>query len=1476
MIGKGRILLEGRSPHAHEQEALTFIREVLPNTDPYHLWELVELVDPGTGRLLEIDALILGYRALYLVEIKSGPGTYEGDTVDWYRSVPGEPTRPMDPPLRATNYKAKVLKSLLQRRMGGAPCPWVQPLVFLSHQEARLKLRNFGDQCVVLRGGLLKAVQHHDFPGVGEMSRPPRPVDRRATKALVEAFESIGIRPSRRETMVGNWKLGEVLEDGPGYQDRLAVHVDNEAFKRRARAYLVPDQTSVERRQQLRRAASREAQLLEDVKGHPNILRISDYVSDGPLGPTVLFDHFDGVPLDAFLRRHPTLSFQDRIALIEQVALALTHCHDKEVIHGGLSPSAVLVRAREEGPPECRLYNFQLGMSAEVSHTLHWSALADAPWAAYQAPELRADPTKREPAGDLFSLGALAYFVLTGKAPAEGALEADARLTREGHFDPTAVDDGIPPNTAEVIRNATSFHLIQRPETPAEFIEYLHLDDAPAGAPTAAEELNPLEAKREDVLGEDFIVAGVLGQGASSRVLQVDRVSDGRSYALKIALTEEDDGRLLEEAAILQELRSARIVPLVDRPVLGGRQCLLLGLAGSETLARHLKREGIVSLDYAARYGEDLLFALEELEDHAILHRDIKPANVGVGTATKTKHHLTLFDFSLGLDLKRPDGARHGRSQIAVGTSVYRDPFLRQRGGWDFAADRFSAAVTLYEMLTGTRPGWEPEGAAGLDPDARLVLAAERFDASVRDRLTEFFTRALAAADRHESAVAMRQAWNQCFAAPVAAAVPLPRPPAESQDAADPPAGAPAAARAAEAEVPEPLGEASLAALTPETPIASLPLSSRAINALDRAGLLTLGDLAQLPDNRLSAVRGAGRLVAKEILELRNRWRAVVQATDAAHVEPFYPTYRGDDASLAGPGLTLDGTWARALCDAGLRTLAVVAEAPRAQVERVAAHSGDPTKLLAQLRGLLDARQKQAREQEHPSTLEAWLDALLPPKKKASAHLAALFGLSGPCTGRVDVSVAEAAEALGMTRANLYLALQRAKEHWRAQAAWAELSRAAHAVVDRAGGVLSVTRAALGLLERIPSAELSAIQDDPAARELALERAKVRAAALLRVVGLLEREEEAGLRWERLPSGQPWLLAFEGALEVVTSLGAIADELAARDVLAASGEVVRVLRPRVKDTPLQALTDERLTELAAEASRTAARSSRLELYPRGLAPERAIILSTTALTGPLSPEEVERRVLARYPAAAPLPRGPALEELLRPLGLLWSAVTGQFARPEERSTTLSTSHTLLRPRTAPTDPRRHDPAAVERGKFEDDVRVAIERGRFRVLGVRADGAVAAAQLLTKAFGLRLVDLDRELLATMDDLIQEIGVDPVLVTRTDRAGSAGDDWGELRMLMERVAERVAERLLPAREPLLLIHPGLIARFQLVDFARRLVETNRAVDAAAVFLLVPGHDTAGVPRINGTFVLPEVGPSDALAIPPGWLRPSSRAA
>ncbi|HEY6460997.1 MAG TPA: nuclease-related domain-containing protein [Polyangiaceae bacterium] len=138
-----RIVLHGDTPYAHEREAIAFVEAELPNTNPFLVWELVDLLEGSTGRLYEIDLLVLGYSALYLVEIKSGPGTYKGDCVDWYRDVAGEPPHYLECPYRLTNTKAKVLGSLLQRKLGSR-APWVQPLVFLSHPETKLSLRPTG------------------------------------------------------------------------------------------------------------------------------------------------------------------------------------------------------------------------------------------------------------------------------------------------------------------------------------------------------------------------------------------------------------------------------------------------------------------------------------------------------------------------------------------------------------------------------------------------------------------------------------------------------------------------------------------------------------------------------------------------------------------------------------------------------------------------------------------------------------------------------------------------------------------------------------------------------------------------------------------------------------------------------------------------------------------------------------------------------------------------------------------------------------------------------------------------------------------------------------------------------------------------------------------------------------------------------------------------------------------------------------
>ena len=186
--------------------------------------------------------------------------------------------------------------------------------------------------------------------------------------------------------------------------------------------------------------------------------------------------------------------------------------------------------------------------------------------------------------------------------------------------------------------------------------------------------------------------------------------------------------------------------------------------------------------------------------ENGIVHRDIKPANVGVGTVSKKARTLYLYDFSL---------ASTSLSELRVGTVAYRDPFLPERTMWDHAADRYSAAVTLHEIMTGVRPGRGESGA--------IEIAAERFDPTVRAGLLAFFQTSFkpAAGDRFEDAKAMRHAWIACFDGRARVETPVPAPDPE----------------------PTPLTDDEIRAIAPDTAIAALPLSTRARNALDRAGI---------------------------------------------------------------------------------------------------------------------------------------------------------------------------------------------------------------------------------------------------------------------------------------------------------------------------------------------------------------------------------------------------------------------------------------------------------------------------------------------------------------------------------------------------------------------------------------------------------------------------------------------------------------
>jgi serine/threonine protein kinase len=1403
------------TPFPWERRALDLVYKhpSLSDTDPHQAWELHELYDPSSGRLYEIDLLFLSRQGLFLVEVKSHPGTLTGDVVDWTITENGR-RRTIECPFPGANLKARVLGDLLERHLG-PDRPFVHAAVFLS---------NVTD--VRLDGGRPPWLLLPDDVGSklvnGLDGRERRIVNRPMMKQLLQAAHRIGLRPSTTARVVGGYQLGPLVDDGEGYQEHLAKNAVVETDQARIRSYLVPAATSSERRAQLHRAAKREAQTLAQIGQHPGILAYRSFVDDAPLGPAVLFEAFeDSLPLHAFIRQEPTLTFDERLGLLQQIVEAVAHCHRSGVLHRNLSPSSVLVRRGTDGRVHVRLHRFQTASWIEHSSigTRHFDQLSQDVDRLYQAPEVLADPEKATYESDVFSVGCLAWLVLTGHHPASTLPEREARIRGtkdgEGGLRPSAVRADLSV-LDEAIAFATQPNLHARADDISDWFNGYVLESLTRPTVDASMGADPREAQKGDALPGGLRVERRLGSGGTALVLHVRR--EGRDYALKVPHDAGCAERLQAEAKTLRELRHEHIVALRDVVTLGGLPCLLLEFAGDRSLGDVLREQGTLPLELARRYGDDLLSAVQYLEEAGVTHRDIKPTNVGFTSLSKKQSHLLLLDFSL---------SSAEPTAITAGTAEWRDPWLYLRGAWDAECDRYAAAAVLYHALTAARPTL-PQG----DPTAELVVEAERFDAAVRDRLAAFFRKAFArdTKTRFSSAEAMRQAWGQALSVE-----------AESDDGAS---------------------AIALDQVRPETPVDALPLSARARNALDRAGVSTVAELLLLPRNQLSVVRGVGTQVARDIVKVADDLRARFEVEHRPVLVPGFarPRFVLDDTEAAIDPATVDR-----LVAAGIKTTVDAALAHTARVEKLL---GKPR--TAALRDRLTAL---AAAEPAPGSLGDWARELIGPASKSEMNkrLRVLTGIDPLPDGRPDTglpaarSAPEIAASFGIDPAQIHASLQQLRnKRWAGSATAASLSESVSEILDASPTATPLTHIAASLAQ-------ARTDGAPSDDDLRV------GAALVRVA--LELRPNPPATWRRI-GNTPWVARDLEVLDALAALAETADVLATTEPLPSS-EAVRSKLAEVADgTPLATVPPDQRLNLAARASRSAAASARLELYPRGMECARALALSVAALSGGgLTPDVVRKRVSARYPEATPLPARPALDALLAVHGLVFMADvgSGEYARPGVHAHTSMTVMVPARNPTAPGLPQRRSPEAQRAAAFQDQLDRGVAAGRFRVVQVRADVASHATDALAVALKTRAVSLDLALFEAVQKTARDLGVDWANIEGADRTGPDGPDWPLLVELVRTATDVLVDDLLKrSDQTLVLAWPGAFARYGLSGALLRIVNEAERGDAPAILLVVPSHADGTAPSINGRLPVPAPLPSQRLVMPDAWLANAHKAA
>jgi serine/threonine-protein kinase len=152
----------------------------------------------------------------------------------------------------------------------------------------------------------------------------------------------------------------------------------------------------------------REAKILQQLK-HPNIVRL---FANGRFRGTPYFamEYVEGVTLDNILERRDRFTWEEIVALGQQVCAALEHAHEKGIIHRDLKPSNLMILA--DGT--VKLADF--GIAKDVDVTALTGDRNTVGTAAYMSPE-QCRGERLTAKSDLYSLGVVFYELLTGRKP---------------------------------------------------------------------------------------------------------------------------------------------------------------------------------------------------------------------------------------------------------------------------------------------------------------------------------------------------------------------------------------------------------------------------------------------------------------------------------------------------------------------------------------------------------------------------------------------------------------------------------------------------------------------------------------------------------------------------------------------------------------------------------------------------------------------------------------------------------------------------------------------------------------------------------------------------------------------------------------------------------------------------------------------------------------------------------------------------
>lgn len=752
-----------------EPKVLAALRDNLPDT--YFIAANFVLKQPSR-QALEYDIIVIAPHSMFVVEAKEWYGRLTGDDTEWLVNQ-----TPKKCPMGLVDLKCKVLKTMLGP-LGSQV--FVEPLLVFPDGTSN----NLG-------GGWAKSA--HSLTSLIQFLLDETRAARRSDVAryqpqIVKLLQGAwGARLRGKRRRIGSYEIVETLFEDANSGEYLARRalLSEDSARYRVRTWRL-DQSLPSAEVERRRAViMRPTEAVAKVGRHPNLLPVLqfDFIEDDNEFFEVT-EWSDYGTLHGYLHNseRDRLTLRERFQIAEGVAAALEAVHQHGVVHRNVCPESIVI-GFDRTP---RLTDFDRAyIEARQTVFEDTDRKQNEP---FVPPEL-ADKADYDfdTTSDIYSLGVLLYFLLTGQTPFANAAAAKAAGGRPPRL-PSEILDGLDTGIDQLVLGMLNVADFKARPSASEVLQALrkyaheettsHTRSEPP-APSKPSETFDVGAIVDEVLRID----AVLGSGAFSRVYRVYHLDHQETYAMKVLASSTDADVLLNEFVqigrhlpahpnIARVIWMDRLAPPDRRPYIltefidgetleaycrGDKRLpwpdirrigaeLLDALAAmhpkTEDLEAHRKalqeKSSITGEDYD-RFGE-----LQERVDQGILHRDIKPANILLELPS---HRPKLIDFNIASKLAKASGRG--------GTPRYWAPD-RGRPSWQPNMDLFSFGVVLYELITHHHPFADDNPESGEPFDPREV----RRDLHLSRELAEFLLKAVqvAGSDRFQTAREMKEA----------------------------------------------------------------------------------------------------------------------------------------------------------------------------------------------------------------------------------------------------------------------------------------------------------------------------------------------------------------------------------------------------------------------------------------------------------------------------------------------------------------------------------------------------------------------------------------------------------------------------------------------------------------------------------------------------------------------------------------------